>query len=330
MNINELEKTLFELSESEKIHQTHDGLPERYQRIDKVMFDNREIYQFKFDRLFKDSNFCINKESRFTFIPEHIHTVIELLYVYSGQCTQVIDGKVVKMKQGDLCLLDTNVPHSIQYIEEGDILISIEMRKEYLSMGFLSRLGEKGIINNFLINALSSDTTHDQYLLFTTTNHSPVHHIIQNILCEYYDQQFCSDKIVDSYIVILFCELLRLYKDKQFLDHTDDAHPIIDILDYLENNYLTTNLKETAQHFGFHPNYLSSYIKKTTGKNFKELIILQRMVQACFFLSNTDMPIYEIANQVGYDNLGFFYTKFESIYKMTPATYRQIKNEMNI
>ena len=39
----------------------------------------------------------------------------------------------------------------------------------------------------------------------------------------------------------------------------------------------------------------------------KELLILQRMYQACFLLSNTELPIYEIAQKVGYNNLGFFY-----------------------
>lgn len=29
------------------------------------------------------------------------------------------------------------------------------------------------------------------------------------------------------------------------------------------------------------------------------------MCQACFYLTNTDFPIYEIAQKVGYDNLGF-------------------------
>ena len=32
-----------------------------------------------------------------------------------------------------------------------------------------------------------------------------------------------------------------------------------------------------------------------------------------------------IANKVGYDNLGFFYKKFEAIYKMTPQKYRELK-----
>lgn len=52
---------------------------------------------------------------------------------------------------------------------------------------------------------------------------------------------------------------------------------------------------------------------------------MQKMCQACFYLTNTEMPVYEIAEKIGYDNLGFFYKKFEKLYHMTPQTYRQLK-----
>lgn len=49
------------------------------------------------------------------------------------------------------------------------------------------------------------------------------------------------------------------------------------------------------------------------------------MCQACFYLTNTDFPIYEIAQKVGYDNLGFFYRKFTELYHMTPQEFRERK-----
>ena len=103
------------------------------------------------------------------------------------------------------------------------------------------------------------------------------------------------------------------------------GYKIVDILDYLEANYLTVTLQSTADHFGFHPNYLSAFIKRETGRTFKELVILQKMCQACFYLTNTDFPIYEIAQKVGYDNLGFFYRKFTELYHMTPQEFRERK-----
>ena len=126
-------------------------------------------------------------------------------------------------------------------------------------------------------------------------------------------------------MILLFCEIMRQYKDRQIFAGRRDIRQIMEILDYIEKNCLSITLKSTADHFGFHPNYLSSYIKKSTGQSFKELIIMQKMCQACFYLTNTEMPVYEIAEKIGYDNLGVFYKEFEKLYHMTPQTYRQLK-----
>ena len=329
MNPEQLDAFLTRYTESEKRHRadpTH-ALSARYQVIPRVEFAGRQMYLFSFKTLLEGRFVCVNKESRFTHIPEHIHTVIELLYVYGGRCTQIIDGREVQMAQGDICLLDTNVPHSVGYLGEEDIIITIEMQKDYLTQGFLQRLGDNRLINGFLMNALSQDAAHDQYLLFKKRAENPIHGILQHILCEYYDPQLCSDRALDAYMVLLFCEILRQYRSQSFSGDPNSRWKVVDILDYIENHTLTATLESTAQAFGFHPNYLSAYIKKETGRSFKELVILQRMNQACFYLTNTQLPIYEIAQKIGYDNLGFFYKKFERLYHMTPAQWRELQHK---
>lgn len=324
MNHQQLDQTLRQYTSSEQQHlkECPPRLSKRYDLIQKVVYHGREMYQFNFASLMQNRTVCIHKESRFTIIPEHIHSVIEFLYVYSGGCTQIINEKRIPMQQGDICMLDTGVPHSIEYLGSEDIIIAIEIKKEYLTQGFLQRLGNNGIINGFLMNALSSHAAHDQYLLFRRREESSIHSVIQNILCEYYDPQVCSDNMIDAYLIVLFCEILRQYRDQSTSPRSRSPWKIVDILNYLETNYLTATLQSTANHFGFHPNYLSTLIKKETGRTFKELVILQRMYQTCFYLSNTDLPIYEIAQKVGYDNLGFFYRKFSELYHMTPQEFR--------
>lgn len=44
---------------------------------------------------------------------------------------------------------------------------------------------------------------------------------------------------------------------------------IMEILDYIEKDPLSITLKSTADHFGFHPNYLSFYIKKAQDSHLK-------------------------------------------------------------
>ena len=332
MLIEDFDKFLFQYTDSELSH-LHDSthtLSKRYQSIPKVEFEERTVYQFHFGSILKNHLLCVHKESRFTYIPEHIHTTIELLYVYSGNCTQIINGKEITMKQGDICLLDTNTPHSIQYLNKDDIIITIEMRKEYLTDGFLLKLGDAGIITSFLMNSLSKESTHNKYLLFPKVNPS-IHQIIKSILYESYFPSICSEQIIDSSIMLLYCNLLREFHDEAKENVDPSKKNIVSVLKYIEENYASVTLETTAEHLGYHPNYLSSFITKMTGKTFKELIIAQRLSQACSYLKSTNLPISEISQNVGYINQGFFYKKFYEQYHMTPADYRKMyrKNSLD-
>lgn len=326
MDLKQLEQQLYSLTGSELHHQTHPNiLSNRYKRIPKTILDNEEVYVFKFDSIMNERNICLNQESRFTPIPKHIHSVIELSYVYSGKFTQIINGYEITLNQGDVCILDMNTVHEILPLAKEDIIITIDMRKNFFVDSFLSRLSSQGLVSRFLVNALSESHSQKQHLVFRQQPNIDIHSIIQQLLCEYYDMKICSNEIIDSYMIILFSQLLRMYQNETRTPSKEENHNelLLLILKYMESNYKTTTLNSVAKIFGFHPNYLSSYIKKYTGKSYKELIITQKMLQAGFYLKNSDLSIEKIANEVGYHNLGFFYEKFQEYYHMAPIEYRK-------
>lgn len=327
MTLSDLNNFLFKETQSEKRHKKEgrDVLSKKYNFIPQINLNGKTVYQFQYNSILGASNIAINKESRWTYIPDHIHTVIEMIYVYHGHCTQKIKEKEVRMSQGDLCILDQNVLHSIGYLNKDDIIISIEMRKEYFSENLLSQLAEDSIISTFLANAISMSTEHNNYLLFRNINKTAQDNI-NNILSEYFDKTLCSDQIINANILLLMCQLMRQFRGIQKQNYKNNKLDIEKVLNYIDKNYQTVTLKSTAQYFGFHPNYLSTLIKKETGKTFKQLVLNKRFKIICFLLISTDKPIYEISEEAGYNNLGFFYKKFEEIYKISPKEYREKKN----
>lgn len=326
MNLIQLEQKLQTLTESEIHHQKHPQLlSSRYKRIPKTLLDGEEVYLFKFDSIMNERNICMNQESRFTSIPRHIHSVIELNYVYHGNVTQIINGCEITLHQGDICILDMNTVHEILPLSKDDILITIGMRKKFFVDSFLTRLSSQGLVSRFLVNALSENHHQKQHLIFRHQPDIDIHPIVQQLLCEYYDTKICSNEITDSYMIILFSQLLRIYQNQTAAASKEENHNelLLMILKYMESNYKNATLDSVAKIFGFHPNYLTAYIKKHTGKSYKELIITQKMLQAGFYLKNSDFSIETIANEVGYHNLGFFYRKFQDYYHMTPVEYRE-------
>ncbi len=115
MNLKQLESKLTELTRSERYHRSHPKrLSSRYNRIEKTVIDGQELYVFKFDSIMNQHNICLNQESRFTPIEKHIHSVIELNYIYRGEMTQIINGREITLHKGDVCIPDFNTVHEIR------------------------------------------------------------------------------------------------------------------------------------------------------------------------------------------------------------------------
>ena len=119
----------------------------------------------------------IKKNSRFNPVPEHIHPYIEINYVYSGQCPQVIDGTPVTLMKNQVLLIDTNCPHSIEALGEDDIMISIIVKTDFLRDHMFSQFSKDSILSRFFINAINEKTNHNHYLLFHSENDLSLIHI---------------------------------------------------------------------------------------------------------------------------------------------------------
>jgi YesN/AraC family two-component response regulator len=277
-----------------------------------------------------DKNLSIAKHYRFIPIPAHQHDFIELFYVYSGTCTQIINGKKVVLKQGEMCILDTNVVHSIETTYENDIIINCLMRKDFFDTSLLSRLSTNDLISNFLVNAIYKSKQHNNFIIFHSEKSEKLSDLMKNLMCEYFEPSICSKEIIYCYIILIFSELLQIYHEQtpevKILDQSANTRNISKILEHIEKNYSTATLIDTAQIFNFHPNYLSTLLKKTTGKSFKEIIHEQKLRKACTLLNNTNIAVDRIAFEVGYNNCSFFYKKFKNTFGVTPFEYRQKKS----
>lgn len=270
-------------------------------------------------------NIFFTTNDRFNSVPPHRHSFIELIYVYSGSCQQTINEVAIQMKTGDICLLDTNVTHTITTHSEEDIVINCLMRKSYFDLSFLSRLSGNDLLSRFFVHAIFQSKDYNNYILFPASKQETIPHVMKNLLCEYYDPGLCSQEIINSYMIILFSELLRIYRKTLPMEQTQTTtnEQVTDILDYLQTNFNTVDLTSTAAHFNFNPSYLSRFIKQTTGKSFMEILHVARIRRVCLMLETTDIPILNLINEVGYANTQYFYQLFKKHEGCTPNEYRK-------
>lgn len=264
----------------------------------------------------------VSKQDRYKSVPFHSHDWLELAYMYSGSCTITFENSAVTLHKGDCILINSYVSHSNSCCGEDDILINFLISRKYLNANFFNRFSDASYISSYFISTLQNDHRVNDFILFKSACSRRLPIFINEYLIEFYNKGIYSKDFLDSYITLIFLELADIYKS-QSREETK-ANDIIYILRYLEENYNSCTLDSTAKFFHMNPNYLSGYIKKNTGKNFKQLIQEQRLAQASRLLLNTNLSITAIANEVGYDNVTFFYKKFRESFGCSPAEYRNI------
>lgn len=100
------------------------------------------------------------------------------------------------------------------------------------------------------------------------------------------------------------------------------------IKEYIDEHYKENiTLESMASQVFMNPYYFSSFFKKHTQENFKQYVTQVRMKHAVRLLLNTDLLVYEIAEQVGYQNPRQFSDMFKKCYGKLPQEYKnQIKN----
>mgnify|MGYP000435342122 FL=1 len=49
----------------------------------------------------------VSRQDRYVKVLPHQHDYIELCYLWSGSCSQTIEGKKIVTSEGDVCIFDT-------------------------------------------------------------------------------------------------------------------------------------------------------------------------------------------------------------------------------
>ena len=107
-------------------------------------------------------------------------------------------------------------------------------------------------------------------------------------------------------------------------DACTDAR-MIEIMNYVQANYIDITLDDLAEKFFLSKPYLSKYIREKSGMTFGDLVKKIRMKKAKALLKSSNMTVENIAMSVGYQNVEHFNRLFKKAYDMTPMQFRNQK-----
>lgn len=262
----------------------------------------------------------IRPHTRFVHFPQHTHDYVEVVYMYAGQTTHIVNGKKITLRQGDILLLNQNATHEVYKAGEDDIAVNFIVLPIFFNATLTAVGDEKTPLRRFLVDCLCGQDTGDGYLHFAVSHVQPVQNLIENLLWMLLDESSNNRKVSQMTMALLFLQLTAHTKSLQ--GRAPENVIVFRVLEYVESHYIQGSFTELAEELHYDPSWLSREIKRKTGKTYTRLIQEKRLAQAAFLLKNTDRNVSDISVSVGYENISYFHRIFTECYGMSPRQYR--------
>ncbi|MBR2381978.1 MAG: helix-turn-helix domain-containing protein [Clostridia bacterium] len=289
--------------------------------VDKSIYTTHGGNVIRHKKLLSDGQLIrVRTHTRFVHFPEHTHDYIEAVYMCSGETTHIINGKPIKLREGELLFLGQNTRQEILPADEGDIAVNFIIQPSFFDKTLEMLGAEETPIKKFLLSSLLGEEN-QSYLNFKVAGVLPVQNLIENLIWTLINNTSNKRNINQTTMGLLFMQLLN-HTDKLVYESREDA-AIMDVLRYIEENYKDGSLTVAARllHYDFY--WLSHEIKNRTGKTYTEHLQEKRLSQAAFLLKNTSLSVEEVALAVGYENKSYFHRIFTEKFGTTPKKYKK-------
>lgn len=291
--------------------------------IDKSIYTSQQSNVIDYEKLIStNQEISVRKHARFCKYPKHRHNYIELMYVYGGEITHIIDDKEIKLYEGDLLLLNQNIEHEVKYTNENDIIFNFIIKPDFLE--FLSTMiDQKNFVSSFIFDALYSFDNDGEYLVFKTQNNNLVRNYIEAIITNIYEPKLNNHLELKLLVGILLAELMDHPEAiESYSFNTHEKLIMSSILKYVTISYQEGSLSQLSKEINIPDYKICKILKKTAGKTFKQLIQDERLKVCTKLLLTTTLSVTDIMYEVGYENITYFYNIFKKAYGVTPHEYR--------
>ena len=251
--------------------------------------------------------------NRFKFV---WHRFIEIIVILRGRLEAFVDGRVYKMEEDDILLINSNCNHSTLLKEPGTIALLLHIdpiifQELYEDCGSLY--------------FACSSAQGDRYAL----SFCRLRRLMAQLFTCAMDQQPGDVLAVDGYLYLFAAELMKLFPPvsitSQGLVHSAKKQHIIEqIIQYTEENYKKRiTLDEIAKLTGYNRSYVSTFFRSCVGISFYEYLTRVRFREATYLLNSTSLSILDIALEAGFADSKSFAAAFRRYSGQSPSQYRE-------
>ena len=258
-------------------------------------------------------------------LPIHKQNFIEFIYAYNGKIITEIDGKEFVQGKGDILLMNQYVEHRLKPTGSENEAVILAALPDFFEKP-LEMMKKPSLITDFLTNMLRQNSKKPEYLMFHLADQRVIENLVENLAVSLCDGEGSKNSESSQYTMELIFLYLGEHIDRLVQNSSQSYKSMIisETQKYIEVQYRTARLGQIAEDFQIGLPALSKLIKEGTGYTFQELLMKKRFERAAELLIETNLPVEDIALNVGYENQSYFHRQFKIRYNITPRRYRLV------
>lgn len=249
---------------------------------------------------------------------------VEIGFVLSGSGVHRIVNQEIPCREGDIFIVNANIPHGYFTNEKGT---SLEVRlvrfdpREWLE-------GEIASIDTpRFCYGVFHETTTTAYAMLNTKTQQEVHFLFEALEAELAEQTDEWENAVKAHLSLLLITVGRYINSA--IKSTPAARPkdwalIASAIRTISKRYgeNTLTLDSIAGDLFVSPSHLSRVFQQMMEISFSKYLRSVRIDNACRLLKDTEMTVEEIVAAIGLRDIPTFYHSFGVQVGMTPNQYR--------
>ena len=252
----------------------------------------------------------------------HWHDEMELIYIEQGSGFARLNKKSLRLKPGYLLIINSGVLHSMKTDLQNILYYkSVVFHPDFLSGSTGDRFQER-VITPLLENRV--EIAH--LITQKDARYARIVSLFTQIYNCYREQDTYYYVKLKALLFDFFYEMLAGHHlIPADLNQHKNVTVMKQVFDYIGTHYAEPlSVGELTALSNYSENYFMKLFKQYTGKTLISYINDFRLERAKPLLLHTDMPITEIALQVGFNSTSYFIKKFQEANGISPHKYRKI------
>ena len=236
----------------------------------------------------------------------HTHNHTELFFIVSGKGQFIIQDQIFPVNVNNLVIINPNVTHTEDSLNAQPL--------EYIVLGIEG------------IELATSENSNGLFCILDHFESLEISSCIRNILREMELKNTGYEDICQAYMEILIIRLMRstslsVQSEPQAISGNRQCAAVRQYIDLHFKEPLT--LEQLADEAHMNKYYLSHAFKREYGVSPINYMITRRVEESKYLLAETDLPMSQISQLLGFSSLSYFSQVFRRSQNISPMEYRK-------